>query len=92
MSTPELPEPLDVIAVGAHPDDVESLYDTTISRFQWQDDHEHFAITVQEEWRGAYVVVWANVDLGYELLHSAPLVVGQLVEPVKKKKRWGIFG
>lgn len=75
-----------------HPDDVESLYDTTITRDQWLEHDSRFTITPQEEWLGANVIVWSVVELGYQTFHSEPLVVGQLTAPKQAKKRWGIFG
>lgn len=47
---------------------------------------------VDETWQGAYVAVWAMVDVGFETFASEPLILGRLdtvlAKPARRNPRW----
>jgi predicted Ser/Thr protein kinase len=43
---------------------------------------------VDEAWRGAYLAVWAMVDVGFETFASEPLILGRLEAAPAKPARW----
>ena len=47
---------------------------------------------VDDTWQGAYVAVWAMVDVGFETFASEPLILGRLdtvlAKPARRNPRW----
>ncbi len=77
-------------AATALPDDVQGLYALTLRREQWQ-DAIGLIVPFDPAWEGARVVVWAIVDLGFQVFCSEPFEVG-VIKPVEAKpRRWGFF-
>ena len=76
------------------PDDVPAEYAVTIAREQWNPAVGQ-QVVMQPEWEGSYVLVWAVVDLGYQIFFSEPLEVGQIQPLVKAaqqpQRKWGLF-
>ena len=76
------------------PDDVPAEYAVTILREQWNPAVGQ-QVTLLPEWEGSYVLVWAVVDLGYQVFFSEPLEVGQIQplvkQPPQPQRRWGLF-
>ncbi|MCY2988353.1 MAG: AarF/UbiB family protein [Planctomycetota bacterium] len=76
------------------PDDVSAEYSVTVSREQWN-PAVGLQVVLQPEWEGSYVIVWAVVDLGYQIFFSEPLEVGQLQplvkQPPQPQRKWGLF-
>ena len=73
------------------PSDVPALYTATLERAQWEAAGGLHQFEVTPEFNDAHVVVWAVVDLGFEVFHSQPLVLGQL-HLGRKHRLWGLFG
>jgi hypothetical protein len=42
-------------------------------------------------WAGAYVVVWAKIELGFESFYSHPLVLGRIAAAAQGWRPWQIF-
>ncbi len=74
-----------------NPEDVQAVYSVAITRAQWEADGGHHKITTVPQWANFHVLVWFNIDLGFQSYYSEPLELGTLV-PAKKQKRWGLFG
>jgi len=67
----------DIGAVPAH-------FRLTIDRETWESGGGSRVIETEPDWGGAYVVVWAVVDLGFQVFYSRPLVLGRLAQ----RRRW----
>ena len=74
-----------VLAVCAEPpgpdDDprqLPALFRMPLDRQNWESGGGSRVIHVKREWGGSVVVVWAVLDLGFRLLFSQPLTLGQL--------------
>lgn len=78
-------------AAHANPEDTPSVYSVSISSAQWEVDGRCHRITTVPEWADCHVVVWFNIDLGFQAFSSQPLELGTLA-PAKKQRRWGLFG
>jgi len=73
----------------ATPEDVEAWYAVTLEADQWDPDVGH-QVPLDPQWEGSRVVVWAEVDLGFQLFFSSPFELGQ-IKPAAKQRRWGLF-
>jgi hypothetical protein len=51
-----------------------------IDRQQWEGEGASYALAAEADWAGAYVVVWALLDVGFRVYPSHPLVLGRLEE------------
>ena len=73
------------------PDDVVGVHSAIFRRDEipWSTG-EPYEFEVPKEWEGHHVLVWAMLDMGFQIYYSQPLELGPI--PIeKKKKRWGIF-
>jgi hypothetical protein len=68
------------------PRQLPALFRVPLDRQNWESGGGSRVIHVKPEWAGSVVVVWAVVDLGFRLLFSHPLTLGQL------ESRRGLFG
>lgn len=73
----------------ATPDDVEALYQAALDAGQWDAEVGH-RVPLDPQWEGCHVIVWSEVDLGFQLFFSAPVDLGQ-IKPVARQRRWGLF-
>jgi hypothetical protein len=55
-----------------------------IERPEWDRGGGNQLIMADKAWEGAWVVVWAIIDLGFQSFHSRPLVLGR----VEHRSRW----
>ncbi len=60
------------------PEDVECLFRGTVDRGTWETSGGSRLLRAEPEWTDAFAVVWAELDLGFGVLHSPPLVLGRL--------------
>ena len=72
------------------PDDDVVLYRREWDRQRYEANSDGVRLKVEPDWQGAHVVVWAVVDLGFQVFHSQPLDLGQIA-PAKEKEKWAIF-
>jgi hypothetical protein len=63
---------------GASPEETASLLRIRKSRELYQSAGGYHAQQIDAAWKGAYVVVWALIDLGTDSLWSEPLVLGKV--------------
>ena len=73
---------------GHDPADMQILLSLTISRSNWEGGGGSRLLYIEPEWAGAYVAVWARIDLGFDTLLSHPLVLGQLDPRSRGWKMW----
>ena len=73
------------------PVDIESVYSFTINRPEWDAAGQSHEFSLQPEWEGHHVVVWAVLDLGFQIYYTEPLDLGRLA-PEKKSRKWRLFG
>jgi hypothetical protein len=73
----------------ATPEDVEALYTAVVNTDSWSPEAGH-QVPLDPLWEGCHVIVWAEVDLGFQLFFSSPFDLGQ-IKPVAKSRRWGLF-
>jgi hypothetical protein len=77
------------------PRDLAVLHRAAMDRASWEAGGGSRVLHVQPDWAGGYVVVWAEIDLGFCLLYSQPLVLGQLDGGAKRPggpwQRWQLF-
>lgn len=73
----------------ATPEDVEALYTAVLDADSWNPQAGH-QVPLDPLWEGCHVIVWAEVDLGFQLFFSSPFDLGQ-IKPVAKPRRWGLF-
>jgi hypothetical protein len=64
---------------------VEARFAAVVRREQYNPE-AGFELEVSPEWNQHHVVVWAEIDLGFEVMYSEPVVLGQL--QLVKKRRW----
>jgi hypothetical protein len=76
---PQRPQP------NEGPKDVEARFAAVFRREQYNPE-AGFELEVSPEWNQHHVVVWAEIDLGFEVMYSEPVVLGQL--QLVKKRRW----
>jgi len=74
-----------------NPEETQAVYSVSISAAQWEADGACHRIQIVPEWAGCHVLVWFNIDMGFQSFFSEPLDLGTLA-PAKKHKRWGLFG
>ncbi|MEQ8791754.1 MAG: hypothetical protein RIC55_36160 [Pirellulaceae bacterium] len=67
------------------PRDVAAVFQTSLTRDQYN-PQAGLEIEVSPPWHDHVVVVWAEVDLGFEVLFSQPLELGRL--QLVKRRRW----
>jgi len=60
------------------PDLIKAWIDFPMTREMYQSAGGFRRQSIDPTWRGAYVVVWAKVDLGTDVLWSEPLVLGKV--------------
>jgi hypothetical protein len=65
-----------------------ALHRVRITHSGWERGGGSRLVYAEPAWRGAYCVVWATVDLGFRVLASHPLVLGQ-VEHVPRERSGG---
>ena len=58
----------------------------TTTRPMWESGGGSRLLETTPNWAGAYVVVWARVDLGFEAFYSHPLVLGRI--PAEGRGAW----
>jgi hypothetical protein len=74
----------------AGPDAVPSVYSTWIERDRWEAAGCEHRFAIEPDWDGAHVLVWAVVDLGFQVFYSHAVELGQ-IELGPKKRRWRVF-
>jgi hypothetical protein len=57
----------------------------------WETSGGSRLLESQPSWAGAYVVVWAKIDLGFLAFYSHPLVLGRIEPPPRGWRRWRLF-
>ncbi|MHC4179777.1 MAG: hypothetical protein ACYSWU_19890, partial [Planctomycetota bacterium] len=62
------------------PDNTALLHRVPVDRQSWEAGGGSWIVHAEPDWAGAYVVVWAVVDLGFRTFYSLPLVLGRLGE------------
>lgn len=70
----------------SQPDDLRLAHRLAVDRASWISGGESRLLRAKPEWDGAWVVVWALVDMGFRALPSEPLVLGRIEAP---KSPWG---
>jgi len=65
----------------AVPEETGLLHRVPIDRESWEHGGGSWLLHAEPDWAGAYVVVWAVVDLGFRTFYSLPLVLGRLGAP-----------
>ncbi len=63
---------------GESPDSIGAWLDFPMTREMYQSAGGFRRQTIDAAWQGSYVVVWAKIDLGTEVLWSEPLVLGKV--------------
>jgi len=64
----------------AVPEETALLHRVPIDRESWERGGGSWIVHTEPDWAGAYVVVWAVMDLGFRTFYSLPLVLGRLGE------------
>lgn len=64
----------------AGPGDVEVHDLLMVDRGQMEREGGYQSLRVEPQWAKDYIVVWAEIDLGFHVFHSRPLVLGRLGE------------
>jgi hypothetical protein len=67
----------DLPSPKAFPEETQALHRVTIDRESCEDG-KYRLVNEDPEWIGAYVVVWAVVDLGFRTFYGFPLVLGRV--------------
>ena len=74
---------------GSDPRQHAALRRMRITRPGWESGGSSSLVYVEPDWRGSFFVVWAMVDLGFRLLASHPLVLGQVAHvPRERSGGW----
>lgn len=68
----------------AVPEETALLHRVCVDRQSWESGGNAWLLHTEPDWAGAYVVVWAVVDLGFRTFYSLPLVLGRLGD----RSRW----
>lgn len=63
---------------GESPDSISAWLDFPMTREMYQSAGGFRRQKIDATWQGSYVVVWAKIDLGSEVLWSEPLVLGKV--------------
>jgi hypothetical protein len=69
---------------GQNPQELRPLLRLPVDRKSFEEGGGNRVIHAAAQWLGAYVVVWAVVDPGFEVFYSEPLILGRLDEPAPK--------
>jgi hypothetical protein len=62
------------------PEETALLHRVPVDRQSWESGGGSWIVHAEPDWAGAYVVVWAVVDLGFRTFFSLPLVLGRVGE------------
>lgn len=73
------------------PDDVKAVHSMTFDDANRVPSEDGYLLTVEPEWEGHWIAVWAVIDLGFQTFHSPTLLIGQL-QLGEKKRGWKLFG
>jgi hypothetical protein len=74
------------------PRELSASFREPVDRTRWESGGGSWLLRAEREWKGQYVVVWAVVDLGFQLMFSHPLVLGPLGEPDRGAGRgWKVW-
>jgi hypothetical protein len=68
------------------PENLTLYYRLPFGRQEWETGGGSRLLPADPAWSGAWVVVWAVVDLGFQSFYSRPLVLGRL--PERAHFRW----
>lgn len=71
------------------PEAIVGYYRQLLDRPTWEAAGGSHLLVAQSDWPEALAVVWAKVDLGFCVLHSRPLVLGQLEK--RRAWKWPLF-
>jgi hypothetical protein len=75
---------------GADPMELDPLYCQIMDRSAWENAGGNRLLKPQPDWAGAYVAVWARVDLGFRAFYSDPLILGRFPQkPSGIRALWG---
>lgn len=66
----------------AVPGETALLHRVPVDRESWESGGGSWVLHSERDWKGAYVVVWAVVDVGFRTFFSLPLVLGRLGDRV----------
>ncbi len=72
------------------PEDVESLYQVKLERPEGDGRGEH-QVVLANDWEGARVYLWAQIDLGFQVFSSEPYFLGEIPSAEAKNRGWGLF-
>jgi hypothetical protein len=61
------------------------------TRPMWESGGGSRLLESAPHWAGAYVVVWAKIDLGFQSFYSHPLVLGRIAAPRRFWRPWQFF-
>jgi hypothetical protein len=75
---------------GVEPTDLAPLHCVLMDRAGWEGAGGSRLLEPEAAWAGAYVVVWARVDLGFRAFYSDPLILGRL--PARRRGVWARLG
>jgi len=70
--------------VGDDPEQLAAHWREHVAATQWVPGGSGRLIAAERSWEGAWVAVWAVLDLGFQRLCSPPLVLGQ----IESRLRW----
>jgi hypothetical protein len=65
-------------AAGDSPEGIAAWHKFQMTRENFEKAGGSKTVHAEAAWKGAYVVVWARIDLGDEVLWSEPLVLGKV--------------
>ncbi|HUY87904.1 MAG TPA: hypothetical protein VMV10_04130 [Pirellulales bacterium] len=81
---------------GEDPRRLDAWLRLPVDRKSYEEGGGSRLLHVEQNWQGAYLTVWALVDVGFETFASEPLILGRLETPAPvRPARWnpgGIFG
>ena len=80
---------------GDDPRRLDAFLRLPVDRKSYEEGGGSRLLHIEEAWQGAYLAVWALVDVGFETFASEPLVLGRLESFPVRAARWnpgGIFG
>jgi hypothetical protein len=61
------------------------------TRPMWESGGGSRLLEAPPQWAGAYVVVWAQIDLGFDSFYSHPLVLGRFPPASRGWRPWHLF-
>jgi serine/threonine protein kinase len=71
----------DLPAADEDPREFAASFREPIDRTRWESGGGSWLLHAERAWQGQHVVVWAVVDLGFQLMFSHPLALGTLGDP-----------